>query len=91
MAGMTDPSAKGTVLEQELRTQLEPDVCSPLNYSLPGLLAANIAGASLVQGRNISLQCYYWPKARSPAIKWKGKGTRKGTPQSKARTSDCTS
>lgn len=33
MAGVTDPTAKGTVLAQELRAQLEPDVCSPFNYS----------------------------------------------------------
>lgn len=35
MAGVTDPTAKGTALAQERRAQLEPDVCSPLNYLLP--------------------------------------------------------
>jgi len=35
MAGVTDPTAKGTALAQELRVQLEPDVCSPFNRLLP--------------------------------------------------------
>lgn len=35
MAGVTDPTAKGTALAQERRAQLEPDVCSPFNYLLP--------------------------------------------------------
>lgn len=35
MAGVTDPTAKGTALAQELRAQLEPDVCSPFNCLLP--------------------------------------------------------
>lgn len=35
MAGVTDPTAKGTALAQELRAQLEPDVCSPFNSLLP--------------------------------------------------------
>lgn len=35
MAGVTDPTVKGTKLAQEPRVQLEPNVHSPFNYLLP--------------------------------------------------------
>lgn len=35
MAGVTDPTAKGTALAQEPRAELEPDVCRPFNCLLP--------------------------------------------------------
>lgn len=38
MAGVTDPTAKGTALAQGLRARLEPDVCSPFNCLLCWIL-----------------------------------------------------
>lgn len=91
MAGVTDPTAKGTALAQERRAQLEPDVCSPFNYLLPvesfswscvkGFFASRVERLGI--RANIGLQ--QSPKKKGKDIH-EGVGMTASTPQNKART-----